>query len=237
MFERVYFSSPKSKINGTVVKKTRRRLGAFLAEKLEKQNKAFGHYDAVCAVPETGLDAAYGLARRLNLPLVQGVLKGKKSGRTFILPGNKRGEALSQKFIIKESEIKNKNLLLVDDSLVRGATLKCLISNLKMKGAKELSLAFSCPPIQYGCFYGIDFPEQSELLAHKKGHQEMIDFLGVKDLFFLQENDLKKAFDLKSHCFGCVTKKYPTHLEESHIFAQKRAKEKDLERATSGPIC
>ena len=225
MFEQIYFASSKSKIQGATVKNTRRRLGTALAEKVLGKSNVFGQYDAVSAIPETGLDAAYGVAERLNLPMVEGVLKDRKSGRTFILPKNKRSQALRQKFIVRESEVKNKRLLLVDDSLVRGATLKSLISELKNKGAKELSLAFSCPPIQYGCFYGVDFPEKKELLASQKSHKEMAIYLGVKELFFLNEQDLLNVFYRRSHCFGCVTKSYPTRLNESALFAKKRTKE------------
>ncbi len=228
MFERIYFASSKSQVQGALVKNTRRRLGRVLAEKVLEKNKFFDHYDAVSAIPETGLDAAYGVAECLKLPMVEGILKVQKSGRTFILPGNKRGTALKQKFIVRESEIKGKRLLLVDDSLVRGATLKSLIFELKKKGAKELSLAFSCPPIQFGCFYGVDFPEKNELLANQKSHQEMTTFLGVNDLFFLNEGDLLNVFDGRDHCFGCVTKKYPTKLKEGIAFARKRTAEKSI---------
>jgi len=228
MFERIYFASSKSKVQGSIVKNTRRRLGTVLAEKVLKKNRSIGCYDAVSAIPETGSDAAFGVASSLNLPMIEGILKAQKSGRTFILPGNKRGLALKQKFIVRESEIKNKRLLLVDDSLVRGATLKSLIFELKEKGAKELSLAFSCPPIKFGCFYGVDFPGKMELLANQKTHDEMAAYFGVKDLFFLNEDDLLNVFDGQDHCFGCVTERYPTKLKEGITFAHKRTKEKLL---------
>ena len=184
MFERVYFSSPKSRVQGTLVRKTRQNLGELLGQKVAGNRPLMDHYDAVCAVPETWLDAAFGLSDYLKLPLIKGIHKVERSGRTFILPSKKRGSALKHKFTINEDMVKDKKLLLVDDSLVRGATLKCLISDLKKNGVKEVSLAFSCPPIQFGCFYGIDFPEKKELLAFQKSHEEMAIFLGVKELFF-----------------------------------------------------
>ncbi|MEE2744222.1 MAG: amidophosphoribosyltransferase [Bdellovibrionota bacterium] len=226
MFEWVYFSSAKSRIMEESVKDKRIDFGKILGKKIKKARGPDLGIDVICPVPETGQDAALGVASILDVPLVSGIKKVENSGRTFILPCQEREKALKKKFLVGPEVVKGKSLLLVDDSLVRGNTLRALIKELYLCGAKELTFAFSCPPVTHGCYYGVDFPDQKELLASNRTVKEMSTLLGVKELFFITKNELVNAFEGSSHCFACVSGKYPVGLDFCPNFIMERRKQR-----------
>ena len=228
MFEWVYFSSPKSQIMEEQVKGKRIDFGKTLGRKIRKSRGSELGIDIICPVPETGQDAALGATKILGLPMAMGIKKVQNSGRTFILSSNDRSDALRKKFIVDEKIVKGKSLLLIDDSLVRGNTLKALIKELYSCGAKELTFAFSCPPVKHGCYYGVDFPDKNELLANNKTIEEMASLLEVRELFFLTEKELSEDLGKMSHCLACVNGKYPTELGFCQHFVNERRKQRHL---------
>jgi amidophosphoribosyltransferase len=237
MFEWVYFSSHKSQIKGRSVKEKRIIFGKVLGEKIRKARGDHLGIDVICAVPETGQDAAFGTSQVLGLPLFPGILKKGPVGRTFILPEGQRERVLKKKFWVDEKIVKGQSLLLIDDSLVRGATLRELIKDLYRAGAKDLTFAFSCPPIKYGCYYGVDFPDQKELLASGKTVKQMSDHLGVKEFFFLSEKELTEVLEGIPHCFACVNGHYPSSIEDGDLFAKQRQKQKQNVEVIPRTIC
>jgi len=235
MFEMVYFSSPQSEMEGKSVYRHRLNLGAELAnqinEKLDQQGlKAAELFDAVVPVPETSRTAALAVAEKLSLPYREFLVKNPYIPRTFILSKQeKRLQALNMKLSLVGPEIAGQRILLVDDSVVRGNTSRMMSLRLREAGAKKIYLASTCPKITHGCFYGIDFPDQKELVAYQKSVDQIAKTIEVDDLYYLSRARLQKALGTSELCTSCLTGEYPVGgTQEIENFVNKRRKERTL---------
>src|SRR5512143_13017 len=204
MFEYVYFSRPDSTINGRSVYDVRNTLGEILAE--EAPVKA----DIVVPVPDTSRTAAAAFARKLGIPCDEGLIKNRYIGRTFIMPDqDMRVGAVRLKLNPVRSIMKGRSVVLVDDSIVRGTTLKEIVALVRNAGAKEVHLRITCPPVKAPCFYGVDMSTYSELIANRKSVAEIGRYLGADSLSYLSIGGLAKAIGLKL-CTGCLNEDYHT---------------------------
>jgi amidophosphoribosyltransferase len=219
MFELVYFSSPHSEYAGRSMYTQRFNLGIELAKQIlagetDCTTKEKANYDYVVPVPDTSRAAAIAVAEHLHVPYREYLVKNAYVPRTFILSNNdKRLKALDMKLSLIGPEIGGKNILLVDDSVVRGNTSKRMISKLKEAGAKRVGLASTCPPILYPCYYGIDFPDPSELVAHERTLPEIAAAIGVDDLYYLTKAGLQNALGTPELCMACLDQNYPLMRE------------------------
>ena len=215
MFEWVYFSNPQSVLSGQSIYKTRMQLGHRLGEKIKRQRDTdFFPIDYVVPIPDSGRIAAAGVAEFLKIPLRESLIKNRYVQRSFIGPCQKDRERVLQLKLAPVRElIEDKHLLLVDDSIVRGSTGMRISRLLRSFGAASVTLAVSCPPVRYPCFYGIDFPSQKELAAAQmKGPREMAKLMELDHVIYLDLEDLQKTLPCSSSCTGCLTGKYPTTL-------------------------
>ncbi len=222
MFELVYFSSPHSEYAKTSMFTLRFNLGKELADHIRelhkndtsRTDKISEVYDYVVPVPDTSRAAAIAVAEHLQIPYREYLVKNAYVPRTFILSDNsKRLKALDMKLSLIGPEIGGKNILLVDDSVVRGNTSRRMIAKLKEAGVKRVGLASTCPPILHPCFYGIDFPDPSELVAHNRSLKEIAESIGVDDLFYLDKTGLQRALGTQDLCMACLDKDYPIMRE------------------------
>ena len=188
VFEYIYFARPDSLINNKCAYEYRKNLGAELAK--EKDLKA----DLVVPVPDSGVPAALGYAEQSNKRFELGLIRNHYVGRTFIEPTqNIRSLGVKLKLSSTKTIVKNKSIILIDDSLVRGTTCHKIVKMLYESGAKEVHVRIACPEIKYPDFYGVDMPTKGELLAHGKDNQEMCDYIKAKSLKFLSLDGLYKA--------------------------------------------
>jgi len=206
MFEYVYFSRPDSTINGISVYQVRKNLGKILAK--GDSVKA----DLVIAIPDSGINVAIGYSEGSNLRYSEGLIKNRYIGRTFILPEQKQRDiGVKIKLNPISSEIKDKSIILVDDSIVRGTTLRRLIQILRDAGASKIHVRISCPPIKHPCPYGIDMQTSKEFIASKKSIPEIQKLIGADSLRYMDLNGLVKAIGLPKDqlCMACLTGEYP----------------------------
>lgn len=213
IFEWVYLAAPDSTIDGVNVYKARLRMGEYLAKKI----KAAGiHIDSVIPIPDTGRPMAAGLADKLKVRYREGFVKNRYIGRTFIMPGQSvRKRSLKFKLHPIELEFKGNNVLLVDDSIVRGNTSKKIVEIAREAGAKKVYFASASPPIIGPDPYGIDLPTDEELIATDHSVEEIRKFMGADGLFYGDIDDLHKAIrygnpKIRNFSEGCFTRKYPT---------------------------
>ncbi|NKB46558.1 MAG: amidophosphoribosyltransferase [Legionellales bacterium] len=193
LFEYVYLARPDSIIDQVLVYKVRLRLGEKLAEKIEQQWQDYA-IDVVMPIPDTSRTAAAVLARRLKLKFREGFVKNRYIGRTFIMPGQqKRRRSVRQKLNPIDLEFRGKNVLLVDDSIVRGTTAKEIIQMARDAGANHVYLASAAPQIRYPNVYGIDMPAACELIAHQRTDAQMMELLGADGLIFQDLQVLQDA--------------------------------------------
>ncbi len=204
MFEYVYFSRPDSIVNGKYVYEVRKNLGKVLAE--EQPAKA----DIIVAVPDTSRTAAEEYSRTLNIPIEEALIKNRYVARTFIMPTQeKRVQAVRMKLNPVKGIVEGKRVVLVDDSIVRGTTLREIVTLVKNAGATEVHVRITSPPIVSPCFYGVDMPTYKELIASNKSIEEVRKFIGAESLGYLSVDGLKKAIGLPI-CSGCIDGGYPT---------------------------
>lgn len=234
MFEWVYFASPTSEIEGSPVYKARTELGRRMAATVRERMKAENlEFDVVAAVPETARTAAISLAEALGLPYREILIKNRYVSRTFILDTqDKREKAVHLKLAPVYSEIKDKRVLLVDDSIVRGTTSRKLIELVRTAGATKVYFASTCPPIKHPCFYGIDFPMEKELLANNKSLQGIEEELGADGVIYQEIESLKAALFPASNvlpCMACLTGEYPTPIEGSREMIESRSEDRCAE--------
>jgi len=206
IFEYVYFARPDSMIDNVFVHKARMRMGHKLAKRI--LHEWHDHdIDVVMPIPDTSRTAALEMAYTLNVPYREGFIKNRYIGRTFIMPGQKvREKSVRQKLNPLGIEFKNKNVLLVDDSIVRGTTSKQIIQMAKDSGAKKVYLASASPPVCHPNIYGIDMPVADELIANNRTEEQVADIIGADRLFYLSLEDLIRSIregnpDLKT--FDC----------------------------------
>ncbi len=218
-FEFIYFARPDSVIEGASVHGARLRAGAFLA--LEHPVQA----DVVVGVPDSGLDAAIGYARQSGIQYGQGFVKNRYIGRTFIQPGQ-RQDAIRIKLNVVAATVKDKRVVLVDDSIVRGNTSKVIVALLKEAGAKEVHLRLSSPPFLHPCYYGTDVDSAEHLLAYNHTIEEMRQMIGVDSLGFLSTDAVGMLAENANcgFCDACFTGNYPLKPTE-----EKRASKYEKE--------
>jgi amidophosphoribosyltransferase len=207
IFELVYFARPDSEVFSHDVYTTRYTMGRQLAE------EAPAAADLVIPVPDSGVPAALGFAEAAGLPFRHGLLRSHYVGRTFIQPEqNIRNFGVRLKLSAVRAVLRDKRVVVVDDSLVRGTTSRKIVEMLRQAGAKEIHVRISSPPTTFPCFYGIDTPNRNELIAARHSVDAIRSFLGADTLAYLSEDGLHAAVNdsgpKKTFCNACFTGKY-----------------------------
>ena len=207
VFEYIYFARPDSLLNGKSAYEHRKKFGIELA----KENKVDA--DIVVPVPDSGNAAALGFSQHLGINFELGLIRNHYVGRTFIEPSQKiRSLGVKLKLNANKSTIKNKKIILIDDSLVRGTTSHKIVKMLYDSGAKEVHVKIACPEIRYPDFYGVDTPTKKELLAANKTNDEICEYIGAKSLDFLSIEGMYKAmgFEKRDKTYPQLTDHYFT---------------------------
>ena len=237
LFEWVYFARPDSFIDNVNVYDCRVNLGRFLAEEIKKHNLEI---DVVVPVPDSARDAAIEIARSLNLKYREALVKNRYIGRTFIMPADStRKTSVRQKLNPIVSELKGKNVLLIDDSIVRGNTSKSIIKMVRECGAKKVYFGSYSPPLRYPCVYGIDMQTKTEFVARNANLDQIAKRIGADKVIYQSLESLQKAVrmgneKLENFCGACFNGIYPTgdvtpELLKSIEKDRKTAKENQLE--------
>ena len=222
IFEYVYLARPDSMIEDVSVYKARLRMGEKLAQKILRECPDHG-IDAVIPIPDTARTAASSLAGVLGVPFREGFVKNRYVGRTFIMPGQgDRVKSVRRKLNAIDLEFRNKTVLLVDDSIVRGTTSKQIIQMARDAGAKKVYFASAAPPVRYPNVYGIDMPSASELVAAGKSEKEVEQLLGADWLIYQDLDDLVCAVqdgneELKQFDTSCFSGEYVTGLDRDYL--------------------
>ena len=229
LFEFVYFSRPDSSIDDISIHKSRLRMGDFLGEKILKEYPKL-NVDVVIPIPDTSRTSAMQVAYKLGVKYREGFMKNRYIGRTFIMPGQRnRKRSVKQKLNPIEIEFKDKRVLLVDDSIVRGHTSKNIVKMVKKCGAKKVFLASASPPIRHQNIYGIDMPATTELVAHKRSVKEIKKYIKADELIYQSLEDLKRSASIGNpkitefedsvftgkYRVGNITKDYLVNLENT----------------------
>lgn len=215
IFEFVYFSRPDSILLGKRVYDVRKNLGRQLAR--ECKIKA----DVVIPVPDSAIPAALGFSQESKIPFEYGLVKNRYIGRTFIMPDQKlRDRGVQMKLNPIGEIIKGKRIIVIDDSIVRGTTAKKLVKMIRDAGAKEVHLLSSCPPVRFPDFYGIDTPQQKDLIAANMTIPQIETYVGADTLRYLSYKGLIKATGLSEDlfCTSCFTGDYPIDIGEHAKF-------------------
>ena len=205
VFEYIYFARPDSVINGLSVHESRLNAGRILAQ--EKPVDA----DLVIGVPDSGLDAAFGYSMSSGIPYDIGLIKNKYIGRTFIDPGD-RLDKVKIKLSVVEGVVKDKKIILIDDSIVRGTTSRRIISLLREAGAKEVHMRVCAPPFLYPCFYGTDIDSRENLVACQHTVPEISEMIGADSLAFFPVGKLELLAGGHNYCSACFDGRYPTGI-------------------------
>jgi amidophosphoribosyltransferase len=211
MFEYVYFSRPDSTLNGKDVYSVRINLGRNLARTYSTDA------DVIVPVPDTARPAAEGISRETGIYVAEGLIKNRYIGRTFIMPEQKtRSNSVAVKLNPVRSVLKDKKVVLVDDSIVRGTTSEKIVSLVKNAGAKKVELWITCPPITSPCFYGIDIATHKELVAFERSIPEIEKLVKADNLRYQTLEGLLHAIGYGDQelCLGCLTGEYPTPLAQ-----------------------
>jgi amidophosphoribosyltransferase len=232
VFEQVYFARPDSTIFNRNVQAARRDLGRALAREMSGLKA-----DIVVPVPDSGISAALGFSDVSKIPFELGLVRSHYVSRTFIKPTQELRELAAELKLAPVPEtLRGKRVLLIDDSLVRGTTMKKITKSLRTAGAREIHVAISSPPIVSPCYYGIDTPRAGELIANKNTVEEIRKFLEVDSLHYLSLEGMLKAAageggDAQGYCTACFTKVYPTPIPDYQTAEPaKNAGEKDAPR-------
>ena len=220
VFEFIYFARPDSRLYGKEVQGARQRMGELLAEQspLPPDTAAPARPAMVMGVPDSGVPAAEGFARRSGIPYGQGLVKNRYIGRTFIAPDQaNRDLGVRRKLNPLREAIAGRRLVVVDDSIIRGTTSKQLVRLLREAGAAEVHLRIISPPYRWPCFYGMDTGNRGELLAANLSVGEIQDFLGVESLAYLDLDLLLAAIDAPGagFCTACLSGEYPVEVPVS----------------------
>ena len=212
IFEKIYFSRPDSVIGGQSVYETRRRIGVELAREAPVEA------DLVCPIPDSGTPAAIGYSQESGIPYAMGIIRNQYMGRTFIEPTEQiRNMGVRLKLNVNRALIAGKRVILVDDSVVRGTTSRKIREMLKDAGAAEVHFRIASPPTAWPCFYGVDTPDRSKLLAATMDPEEMRKYVGVDSLEFVSLDGLYRACEepggrnprQPQFCDACFSGDYP----------------------------
>lgn len=235
MFEWVYFSAAESALDGSSVYGARLNLGTQLGVRVRGAiaQGRMSMPDVVMPVPDTSRPAAISVADALGIPYREGLIKNRYVYRSFILSSQeKREAAVELKLSPIRSEIEGKSIFLVDDSIVRGTTSKKIVALLKKYGARDVTLGITCPPVRHACFYGIDFPDPRVLIANNKSADEVAQWLGVANVVYLDEDDLRQAIGRQDLCMACLDRHYPTAVDEGDHFSEQRQRLRAIKGGT-----
>lgn len=216
IFEYIYFARPDSSVEGRSVYEMRKNIGAVLAQ--ESPVEA----DIVVPVPDSGVPAGIGYSNESKIPFELGIIRNHYVGRTFIQPTDRiRHLGVKLKHNANRRFIEGKRVVLIDDSIVRGTTSTKIVEMLRTAGAKEVHMRISSPPTAHGCFYGIDTPEETKLLAHNYTVDEMCKFIGADSLAFISIDGLYRAVGetkrnnaAPQFCDACFSGDYPIKLTD-----------------------
>ena len=216
VFEYIYFSRPDSQLEGVSVYEARKRIGAELAR--ENETDA----DLVVPVPDSGVPAAIGYANQANIPFELGIVRNHYVGRTFIEPTDSiRHLGVKLKHNANSALLRGKRVVLVDDSIVRGTTSAKIVNMVRQAGAAEVHMRIAAPPTRHPCFYGIDTPDESELLAARFDVEGMAREIGCDSLAFISDDGLYRAMGYPQRnalqpqfCDACFTGDYPIRLTD-----------------------
>ncbi len=229
IFEYVYFARPDSLIDGVSVYDARLRMGEYLADKVAR-NMRLGDIDVVMPIPDSSRPAAMQLAARLDLDYREGLIKNRYVGRTFIMPGQAvRRKSVRQKLNAIGMEFKGKNVLLVDDSIVRGTTSREIVDMARAAGANKVYFASAAPPVRFPNVYGIDMPTPHELIATGRTDEEIARTIGADSLIYQDLHDMQQSVRdinpaltrFEASCFdgqyvtGDITPEYLARLGQS----------------------
>jgi len=229
-FEYVYLARPDSVMNGISVYEARLRMGDFLAETIKKHVSS-GEVDVVMPIPDSSRPAAMQVARQLGIEYREGFFKNRYVGRTFIMPGQlQRKKSVRQKLNAMGTEFKNKNILIVDDSVVRGTTSQQIVQMARFAGANKVTFTSAAPPVRYPHVYGINMPSRYELIAHNRSIPEIAKQLSIDQMIYQEVDDLKSSIvqnslvsELDMSCFtgeyvtGNITQEYLQWVEEEYL--------------------
>ncbi|OYD14492.1 amidophosphoribosyltransferase [candidate division WOR-3 bacterium JGI_Cruoil_03_51_56] len=227
IFEYVYFARPDSILDGIEVYEARLRLGKNLGLELLRQGIK---PDVVVPIPDTARAAANQLGRTIGIQLREGLIKNRYIGRTFIMPGKEnRTLSVRQKLNPVRSQIKNKDILLVDDSIVRGTTSKEIVQMVREAGARKVYLAITAPPLRYPCVYGIDMMTRGEFIAKRYSIERIRKLIGADALIYQTYEGLIDAVQGKEKnrkfCTACFTGIYPTGITKRNLIRIERKRQ------------
>jgi amidophosphoribosyltransferase len=212
IFEMIYFARPDSQMQGESLYSYRMRIGHYLAK------ESLVEADIVVAVPDSGIPAAIGFSQASGIPYIDGLIKNRYVGRTFIQPTQKMRESgIRMKLNPLRDILAGKRVIIVDDSIVRGTTSRKIVKALRDAGAKEVHMRVSSPPVTHPCFYGIDTDNQDQLIAATKSVQEIAEQIGVDTLYYLSwEGMIAATHETASEfCSACFTGQYPVTIPEN----------------------
>jgi amidophosphoribosyltransferase len=230
-FEYVYLARPDSVMNGISVYEARLRLGDRLADTVARETAA-GDIDVVMPIPDSSRPAAMNVAQKLGIEYREGFYKNRYVGRTFIMPGQaQRKRSVRQKLNAMSSEFRGKNVLIIDDSIVRGTTSKEIVDMARSAGANKVTFASAAPPVRFPHVYGINMPSRQELVASGRTVPEIAALLGADNLIYQTVDDMKSAIlegqsaitELEMSCFtgeyvtGTVTDEYLAWVEATQL--------------------
>ncbi len=216
IFEHVYFSRPDSIVDGTSVYEVRKAIGAELSREAPVEA------DLVVPVPDSGVPAAIGFSQASGIPFELGIIRSHYVGRTFIQPSQEvRDLGVKLKHNANSALIRGKRVVLIDDSIVRGTTSVKIVQMMRDAGAREVHMRIASPPTKYSCFYGVDTPERTKLLAAQMNVEGMADYINADSLAFISIEGLYRALgserDIRQpqRCDACFTGDYPTLLTDA----------------------
>jgi amidophosphoribosyltransferase len=222
LFEWVYFARPDSFLDKVSVYKSRLRMGEHLADAWKRTGI---HVDVVMPVPESARDAALAMAQRLGAKYREGFVKNRYIGRTFIMPDNRlRKRSIRHKLNAIQLEFKDKDVLLVDDSIVRGNTSRELIQMARDAGARKVYFASCSPPLKHPCVYGIDMSTKNEFIARGRSSEEIAREIGADHVLYQELDDLETSVregnpEISQFCNACFTGRYPTNDVTDDVLA------------------
>ncbi len=230
IFEYVYFARPDSIIDDISVVKSRMRMGELLARKIQR-DWVDHDIDVIIPIPDTSRTAAMEMAKEMDVIYREGFIKNRYIARTFIMPGqSKRKKSVRQKLNAIELEFKDKNVLLVDDSIVRGTTSGQIIQMARDAGAKKVYFASAAPPVRYQNVYGIDMPSAEELIAHNRTEQEVCDLIGADRMIYQELDDLIESArvgnpEITEFDISCFTGEYVTgDISSDYLHSLEKAR-------------
>ena len=235
IFEFVYFARPDSMMDEISVHKARMRMGVTLGEKILRERPDHG-IDVVIPIPDTSRDAALEIANVLGVKYREGFIKNRYVGRTFIMPGQgERAKSVRRKLNPIPLEFRNRVVLLVDDSIVRGTTSQQIVQMARDAGAKKVYLASAAPPVRYPNVYGIDMPSADELVAHNRTEQQIQELLGCDWLVYQDLEDLEEAvagpkFPGRKFDSSCFNGEYVTGIAPGYFERLKQLRSDDAKK-------